>query len=84
MFLPQSERPSFARNLNTIKKNTKFLLYASNKASLELSAEKNNQNAGKNHNVDRINKSFKNVVKFKYFITAVVNENYIYKYIMSK
>jgi len=41
-------------------------------------------NAGQNYNLLTANKSFKNVVKFKYFITAVVNENYIYKYIMSK
>jgi hypothetical protein len=73
-------------NINTIKKNTDTLLEATGVVVIEVNSEKTkyivmscHQNAGKNHNLLISNKSFENVVKSKYFRTAVTNHNYFTK-----
>jgi hypothetical protein len=76
---------------NAIKKNTEAIINASKKADLGVNAEKTkymslslHQKAGQNHDIATANKSFDNVVKFKYLGTTVINQNLIHEKIESK
>jgi hypothetical protein len=60
------------------------LLQAGREVGLEVNTEKSkymlvshHQNVGQNHNFLTVNKSFKNVAKFKYFRATVANQNNI-------
>jgi hypothetical protein len=60
-------------NTDTIKKNTEALLDASKEVGLEVNPEKTkymlmscSQNIGQNHSIKIANRSFEDVVKFKY------------------
>jgi hypothetical protein len=71
-------------NVDTIKKNTECLIYASNEVGLEVNAEKTKymllsrrQNAGQNRDIKIAGRSFENVTQFRYLGTAVTNQNLI-------
>jgi hypothetical protein len=70
-------------NKDTIKKNTKILIDAS-EIGLEINARNLSicyylvyQNIGQNQNIQKANKSFENVLQFKYFGTTVASQNLI-------
>jgi hypothetical protein len=71
-------------NIDTIKKNTESLIYASKEIGLEINVEKTkymllsrHQNAGQNRDVKIANTLFENVSQFKYLGTTVTNRNLI-------
>jgi hypothetical protein len=68
----------------TIKKNTETLIDASKEVGLEISVERTkymflsrNQNWDINWDIKTANKSFQNVLQFKYLGMTVTNENSI-------
>jgi hypothetical protein len=71
-------------NINTIRKNTETLIDASKEVGLEINVEKtkymllsHHQNVGRNQDIKIANRSFENVLQFKYLGTTVTNENLI-------
>jgi hypothetical protein len=69
-------------NTNTRKKNREAVLEVSWEIGIEANTEKikcmfmsHPQNAGQNHTLRTANKSLKNVTKFKYLGTRVLNQN---------
>jgi hypothetical protein len=71
-------------NIDTIKKNTETLKFASKEAGLEINVEKTKymllacrQNAEQNHNTKIENRSFENVSLFIYLGTTVTNQHLI-------
>jgi hypothetical protein len=77
-------RPSGLDNIDTIKKNTETLINASKEVGLEINVEKTkymllsrHQNVGQNRDIKIGKRSFENVPQFKYFGTAVTNQNLI-------
>jgi hypothetical protein len=71
-------------NIDIIKKNKDTLINASKEVGLEVNAEKTeymflsrHQNSGQNHDIKIANRSFVNVVQFKYSGTTVTNQNLI-------
>jgi hypothetical protein len=73
-------------NIDTIKKNTQSLIYASKEVGLEENTEKTKymllsrrQNAGRNHDIKIANRCFENVAQFRYLGTAVTLQNLIQK-----
>jgi hypothetical protein len=72
-------------NIHTIKKNTETLINA-NMVGLEADTEKvkytcmllsRHQNAGQNHDIKIANRSFENVVQFRYVGMTVTNQDLI-------
>jgi hypothetical protein len=71
-------------NIDIIKKNTEFLIDASKEICLEINVDKikymllsRHQNVGQNQDVNRANRSFENLLQFKYLGTTVRNQNLI-------
>jgi hypothetical protein len=80
-------------NIDTIKKNTQTLIYASKAFGLEVNTEETkhtnmllsrNQNAGQNRDVKIANKSFEYVGQFKYLGTTVSEHNLINEEVKSR
>ena len=74
-----------------MEKNTEALVVASKEIGLEVNAEKTKYmvmsrdlNAGRSHNVKIDNVSFARVEEFKYFGTALTNQNSIQEEIKSR
>jgi hypothetical protein len=72
--------------MDTIKKNTEFLIDPSKEkeVGLEVNAAKTKymflfckQNAGKNHNIQIVKRCFENVAQLKYLGMTVTNQNLI-------
>jgi hypothetical protein len=73
-------------NIDTIKKNTKAVIYASEEVRVEINIEETkyillsrSQNAGQNPDVNIANTLFENVSQFKYLGTIVTNKNLIHR-----
>jgi hypothetical protein len=71
-------------NIDTIKKNTRTLVDAGKEVGLEVNTEKTkymllsrHQNAGQNCDIKIGNRSFENVVEFKYLGTNITDQNLI-------
>jgi hypothetical protein len=71
-------------NIDTINKNTQTLIDASKDVGLEVNVEKTkymlvtrDQNAGQNREIKIGNRSFENVLQFRYLGTTVTNQNLI-------
>jgi hypothetical protein len=71
-------------NINTIKKNTKTLIYASKEVGLEINVDKTkymllsrHQNVGQNRDIKIGNRQFENESQLKYLGTTVTNPNLI-------
>jgi hypothetical protein len=78
-------------NIYIIKKNAKALLDASKEIDLEVNSEKTkymfmfrHQTAEQSNYIRVANKSFKNVVKFKYLGSTLTDQNSIYEEIRSR
>jgi hypothetical protein len=78
-------------NIDTMKKNTESLIYASKDVGLEGNSEKtkymlmsHHQNAGQNHNIKITNRSFENMAKFRYLGMEVTNKNLIHEEMKSR
>jgi hypothetical protein len=70
--------------IDTIKKNTETLIYASKKVGLQIIIEKTkymllccHKNAGQNRDIKTVHTSPENVSQFKYLETIVTNQNFI-------
>jgi hypothetical protein len=73
-------------NVGTTRKNTEALLDASREVGLEVNTEKTKymlmshyQVAGKKHSIKIANKSFEDVVKFKYLGTTSTDQNCLHE-----
>jgi hypothetical protein len=73
-------------NIDTIEKNSKTLIDASEEVKLEINVDKTkytsmllsrHQNVGQNRDIKIANRSFKNVSQLKYLGTTVTNQNLI-------
>jgi hypothetical protein len=78
-------------NIDTIKKNTETLNYASKEVGLEINIEKtkymllsHQQNIVQNQDINITNRSFENVSQFKYLGITVANQNLIQEEIKRK
>jgi hypothetical protein len=73
-------------NIDTIKKNTDILIYASKEIGLDINVENTkymllsrHQNVGQNRDIKITNRLFENVSQFKYLGTTVTDQNLIQK-----
>jgi hypothetical protein len=71
-------------NIDTLKKNIGPLIGASKEVGIEINVEKTKQmslsrqqNVGQNRDIKIANRSFENVLQFKYLGTTVTNQNMI-------
>jgi hypothetical protein len=71
-------------NINTKMKNNEILIDSSKVVGVEVNTENTkymllsrHQNAGQNHDVKRVIRSFQNVAQFKYLGTAAASQNLI-------
>jgi hypothetical protein len=71
-------------NIHLIKENTGTLIGSINEFGVKVNPEgtkhmllSRHQNAGKNRDIKRVNRSFENVSQLKYFETAAINKNFI-------
>jgi hypothetical protein len=71
-------------NITTINKNTETLIDASKEVGLEINVEKSkymllphHQNASQNRDIKIANRSFENVLQFKYLGMTITNQNLI-------
>jgi hypothetical protein len=71
-------------NMDTIKKSTKTVIDASKEVGLEINIEKTkymylsrHQNTGQNSDIEIANRSFENILHFKYWGSTVKNQNLI-------
>jgi ribosomal protein S2 len=71
-------------SIDTIKKNTQTLIYASKEVGVEVNIEKTkymslsrHQNVGQNHVIKIDNRCFENVTQFRYLGTTITNQNLI-------
>jgi hypothetical protein len=78
-------------NIDTIQKNTKALLDASEEVGLEVNPEKTKyilvsryQKAGQRQSIKTMNRSFDSVAKFKYLRTTLTDQNCIHEDIKSR
>jgi hypothetical protein len=80
-------------NIDTIKKSTETLIYASKEVGLEINVEKSKyeymllsrqQNIGQNWDVKIAYRLFENVSQFRYLGTTVTNQNLIQEEIKRK
>jgi hypothetical protein len=77
-------------NINTTQKNREALLGTSKEVDLEVNSEKTKymlmscKKAGQEHSIKRTNRSFEDVVKFKYLVTALADQNCMQEDIKSK
>jgi hypothetical protein len=78
-------------NIDTIKENTEALLGASKEVGLEVNQEKTkyilmsrSQKTGQNHSIKIANRSFEDVVKFKYLGTTLTDQNHMHEEIKSR
>jgi hypothetical protein len=68
-------------NIDTIKKNTRTLIDAGKEVDLEVNAEKTkymlccHQNVGQNRDIKIANRSFENMLQFRYLGTTGTNQN---------
>jgi hypothetical protein len=78
-------------NIDTMQKNTKALLDASNEVGLDVNPEKTKymlvsrcQKAGQRQSIKIVNRSFESVAKFKHLGTTLTDPNCIYEEIKSR
>jgi hypothetical protein len=78
-------------NLDTIRKNTKALFYASKEVGLEVNPEKtkymlmsHSQKIGQKHSIKIGNRSFEDVAKSKYLGTTLTDQNCMHEEIKSR
>jgi hypothetical protein len=71
-------------NIDTLKKNTETLTDDSKEVDLEVNTEKtkymllcHDWNAGQNHDIKIVNRSFEYVAHFRYLGTTITNQNLI-------
>jgi hypothetical protein len=71
-------------NIDTVKKNTETLTDASKEVGLEINVKKTkymllsrHQNVSQNRDIKIANRSFENVLQFRYLEMTVVNQNLI-------
>jgi glycerol-3-phosphate O-acyltransferase len=80
-----------AGNIDAIKKSTKALLDASKEVGLEVNPEKTKcmlvsqcQKVGQRRSIKTVNRSFEDVVQFKYLRTTLKDQNCIHEEIKSR
>jgi hypothetical protein len=78
-------------NIDTVKKNTDALLYATKEVGVEMNLEKTEymlmscrQKTGQKHSIKIANRSFEDVARFKYLGTTLTDQNCVHEEINSR
>jgi hypothetical protein len=78
-------------NIDTMKKNTEALLYASKEVGIEVNPKETkymlmsrSQKVGKKHSIKTANRSFEDVAKFIYLGKTLTDQNYMHEEIKSR